>query len=185
MIARVRTLRLAVLLACLGCDGNAAPADSGSAKATTPSEPTLTPADVCKAWASVEVPPHVVVIAASATQGAIAKASDGDGMTGQVVELRAESGAIENGQKRIDGIGLTRKFTLKHDGTAWTIAEQKVVARDEIFYLRKAPDQDPRKLFGTQVIERYGPKGGTPCEVPGAQAVAQTGTPPVSPPAPR
>ena len=181
MLARVRNLRLAVLLAGLACDGNAAPADSGDTKAATPSEPTLTPADVCKAWASVEVPPHVVVIAASATQGAIAKAPEGDGMSGQVVELRAESGAIENGQKRIDGIGLTRKFTLKHDGTAWTIADQKVVARDEIFYLRKAPDQDPRKLFGAQVIERYGPKGGTPCAVPGAPAPAT----PVSSPSPR
>lgn len=169
MLARVRTLRLAVLVVCIGCDrdGGAA-ADAGPAKAATPSPPTLAPADVCAAWSTLEVPPHVVVIAASATQGAIAPAPDGKGMTGQVVELRAESGAIENGQKRIDGIGLTRKFTLEHDGAAWTIVDQKVVSRDEIFYLRKAPDQDPRKLFGTQVIERYGPKGGTACPLPAA-----------------
>lgn len=31
------------------------------------------------------------------------------------------------------------------------------------------PDQDPRKLFGAQVIERYGPKGGTVCELPAAK----------------
>jgi len=177
MLAGVRPLRIAVLFASIGCDGNAAPADSGTAKAAEPSQPTLEPADVCKAWAQLEVPPHVVVIAASATKGAIAAAPDGAGMTGQVVELRAESGAIENGQKRIDGIGLTRKFTLRHDGTAWAVVDQKVVSRDEIFYLRKAPDQDPRKLFGTQVVERYGPKGGTACEVPAAA--------PVTPPAPR
>jgi hypothetical protein len=175
MIARVRILRIAVLLGCIGCDGNAGqPADSGAAKAATPTEPVLGPADVCAAWSTLEVPPHVAVIAASATQGAIASAPDGAGMTGQVVELRAESGAIENGQKRIDGIGLTRKFTLKHDGKAWTVVDQKVVSRDEIFYLRKAPDQDPRKLFGAQVIERYGPKGGTACALPAEAAAAVT-----------
>jgi hypothetical protein len=172
MIARVRILRLAVVCACLGCDAGAGePADSATAKASAPSEPTLEPADVCAAWSTLEVPPHVAVIAASATKGAIAPAPDGSGMTGQVVELRAESGAIENGQKRIDGIGLTRKFTLKHDGTSWTVVDQKVVSRDEIFYLRKAPDQDPRKLFGAQVIERYGPKGGTACQLPPATGV--------------
>jgi hypothetical protein len=165
------------LFAVLGCDGST-PADTGTASTQAPAKPTLTGADVCKAWSALEVPPHVAVIAASATQGAIAAAPDGGGMTGQVVELRAESGAIEDGQKRIDGIGLTRKFTMTHDGTTWTIVDQKVVARDEIFYLRKAPDQDPRKLFGAQVIERYGPKGGTACELP-------TAAPPVTPPAPR
>jgi hypothetical protein len=169
MLARVQHVRIAVLSLVVGCDAGApAPADA-PAKAAAPEPPTLTGADVCKAWRTVEVPPHVVVIAASATEGAIRPAHGKSAMVGQIVELRAESGAVEDGKKRIDGIGLTREFELTHDGTAWAIADQKVVSRDEIFVLRKGPDEDPRKLFGAQVIERYGPKGGTPCELPTAR----------------
>lgn len=121
---------------------------------------------MCKAFVAVPTPPHIVTIAASATESAIEPTPDGTGMKADVFELRAESGPVENGQRRIDGITVIRELVLKHDGKAWSITSDKATSRSEIFYVHKTADHNPRKLFGAQVIERYGPKGGTPCELP-------------------
>jgi hypothetical protein len=127
--------------------------------------------DVCKAYLTLSAPPHVIAIAASATEGAIKPAPDGSGMKAQIVELRAETGPVENGKRRIDGISLTRELTLRNDGGTWTVINESDTSRSELFYLHKTPDHDPRTLFGASVIERYGPKGGTPCALPTAPSL--------------
>ncbi|MBC8071408.1 MAG: hypothetical protein IAG13_23985 [Deltaproteobacteria bacterium] len=124
-----------------------------------------TGAEVCKAFATLPVPPDVVTIAASATEGAIEPTADGTGMNAQVVELRAESGPVTNGKRRIDGITLVRELVLRNDGGGWSVVTERSSSRSEIFYVHKTPEHDPRKLFGAQIVERYGPKGGLPCEL--------------------
>lgn len=161
----MRVSSLVLVLALVGCDADK-PAADAALSAPAPSLPALTPEEVCQAFVELPTPSHVVIIAASATHNAIAPRADGTGMTAKVVELRAESGAVENGQRRIDGITLTRELTLKHDGAKWSVVGDKGVSRSEIFYVRKTPDHDPRTLFGAQVVERYGPKGGTACALP-------------------
>lgn len=153
-------------VACDAKDDEATAAGPSAPSAAAPALPSLSGADVCKAFVAVPTPPHIVTIAASATESAIEPTPDGTGMKADVFELRAESGPIENGQRRIDGITVIRELVLKHDGKAWSIASDKATSRSEIFYVHKTADHNPRKLFGAQVIERYGPKGGTPCELP-------------------
>lgn len=161
----MRALLLVLACGVVGCDADK-PASRDTPTPSAPALPALTPDDVCKAFAALPTPGHVTVIAASATENAIEPTADGTAMTAQVAELRAETGPVENGQRRIAGITLTRELTLKHDGTAWSVASEKGVSRSEIFYIRKTPDHDPRTLFGAQVVERYGPKGGKACALP-------------------
>lgn len=154
--------------ALVGCDAKPeAPPPTVTLEAGAAAHPTGAPStdDVCKAYLALPPDPNVVPIAASATEGAIRLTADGGGMKAQIVELRAEAGPIENGQRRIDGISVTRELTLRNDG-AWTVVAESSSSRSELFYVHKTPDHDPRKLFGASVIERYGPKGGTACALP-------------------
>lgn len=159
---------MTALVVCIGCDtkDDGKPAAEGPSAPSAATLPSLSGAEVCKLFVAVPTPPHIVTIAASATESAIEPTADGTGMKAQVFELRAESGPVENGQRRIDGITVIRELVLKHDGTTWSIASDKSTSRSEIFYVHKTADHNPRKLFGAQVIDRYGPKGGTPCELP-------------------
>lgn len=163
---------LLVTIALVACDAKpeTPPAPTVTLEAGAAARPAGAPTtdEVCKAYLTLSTPPHVIPIAASATEGAIKPAADGSGMKAQIVELRAETGPVENGQRRIDGISLTRELTLRNDGGTWTVIAESGTSRSELFYLHKTPDHDPRKLFGASVIERYGPKGGTACTLPSA-----------------
>jgi hypothetical protein len=141
-----------------------APSSLGVSAAAALAKPSGT--EVCKAFLALPTPPDIVMIAASATEGAIEPTADGTGMNAQIVELRAESGPVEHGQRRIDGITLMRELVLHREGDTWSVATDRSSSRSEIFYVYKTPEHDPRKLFGAQIVERYGPKGGVPCELP-------------------
>lgn len=164
-------LRITVLVATtlVACDSEPAPAPEPiTIKAGGAARPEGAPSteDVCAAYLTLTSPPHVIPIAASATEGSIKPAPDGSGMRAQIIELRAETGPVENGQRRIDGIAINRDLTLRNDGSTWKVIAESSTSRSELFYLHKTPDHDPRTLFGASVIERYGPKGGTPCKLP-------------------
>lgn len=169
---------MGLLVCCLACDAKPEPAADKSVvvdtKTTSAAKPTG--AQVCKAFATLPTPPDVVTIAASATEGAIEPTADGSGMNAQIVELRAESGPVENGRRRIDGITLVRELVLRDEGGTWKVVTDRSSSRSEIFYVHKTPEHDPRTLFGAQIVERYGPKGGVACELPSTGAAAATPT---------
>lgn len=156
-----RVLFAAVLL--FACDSK----DSGegeAAKTAQADAPVLpSPQDVCSAYKAVPRPDNVFVISATTAPRSIKENFDKTAALADVTELRSESEPPDGERQMHKGFVHSRRLTLAKDGPSWKVTKEEVTSHNEIFYVRRPVGQDPRKLFGAQIIERYGPKGGVAC----------------------
>lgn len=129
------------------------------------SEPVALPsvAEVCTAYRAVELPENVFVLSATVVEKGIKHTVDKSGAVLEVTELRSESEPPEGERQMHRGFVQTRRLTLSRSDGGWTVSKEEQTARDRIFYVRRPLDEDPRNFFGAQIVERYGPKGGTDC----------------------
>ena len=154
-----RLLLLPILL--LACDAKSE---------TLPDAPTETDAialpsvaDVCAAYRAVDLPENVFVLSATVVEKGIKHTADKASAVVEVTELRSESEPPEGERQMHRGFVQTRRLTLKPGSGTWSVSAEEETARDRIFYVRRPVGEDPRNFFGEQVVERYGPKGGTDC----------------------
>jgi hypothetical protein len=61
------------------------------------------------------------------------------------------------------GFVHARRLTLTKDDAGWSVSKEDVTSHNEIFYVRRPVGDDPATLFGDQIMQRYGPKGGVAC----------------------
>ena len=165
----MRRLLLTTLLV-LACDAKE-PADEEAKLADAP--PRLpTPEEVCAVYKALPLPDNTFVLTATTTKLSIRSTFDGKGATAEISELRSESEPPEGDRQMHRGISVGRRLTMTLEGGRWAFSKEEETSRDRIFYVRRPVGDDPRNLFGAQVMERYGPKGGVVCigvDAPDAQ----------------